>query len=453
MGATHSHTILDPHVFASLMAQLGPFESNPAVAVAVSGGADSMALTLLAQRWAQMKGGHVEAITIDHGLRSQSSDEARQVHEWCVARGISHHILTMPPLAQPGSVQEQAREVRYKMLTDWCKRHNILHLLTAHHQGDQAETLFFRLARGSGLSGLAGISPLSAMHGIRLLRPLLAISKKALNDFLDQNKQPWIEDPTNLKDDYTRNRIRKKIAETGISNNIISRANTLVSRLTCIRNSMEYNTFDQLTSYVSIFPQGYASANLDVLTGLPPDHAIRLLSCLITTVDGNIHPPRSHALERLYEALPSLPASRRYTLGGCQIVYSSKTRSILVCREPAAVHPATPLHSGTSMLWDERFTISYKGALPLLTVDSLGAAAAKQLHEQLRPSLPKVILSTLPALWHLETLVAVPHLSYSHPDFGDVECHVRFTPAKPLVATPFFSMNTNYNSAITEGYA
>ena len=166
--------------FADLMARFAPFESKPVLAAAVSGGPDSMALALLADRWARKRGGSVVALTVDHRLRHGSGAEAHRVASWMKHRGIRHHVLRRRGDAPVGNVQAKARQARYELLSQWCRRHGVLHLLLAHHRDDQAETVLLRLARGSGVDGLAAMSPVAETPDLRHLRPLLALPRDRL---------------------------------------------------------------------------------------------------------------------------------------------------------------------------------------------------------------------------------------------------------------------------------
>src|SRR5712692_9076186 len=132
------------------MAGLGPFEARPRLAVAVSGGPDSLALAILCHRWAAARGGEAFALSVDHRLRPESAAEVRQVRRWLRALGIPHHVLVWKrPGARPSSaLQAAARAARYGLLAQWCSRRGVLHLALAHHAGDQAETVLMRLARG-----------------------------------------------------------------------------------------------------------------------------------------------------------------------------------------------------------------------------------------------------------------------------------------------------------------
>ena len=122
--------------FAQAMAAFDPFEAKPRLAVAVSGGADSLALTLLADRWAKARGGEVLALTVDHGLRDAAAGEARQVAKWLRARQVPHRVLRWQGRKPKTGIQAAARDVRYGLLMERCGKEGILHLLLAHHRED-----------------------------------------------------------------------------------------------------------------------------------------------------------------------------------------------------------------------------------------------------------------------------------------------------------------------------
>ena len=166
--------------FAGLIERLGPFEQGPRLAVAVSGGPDSLCLCLLAAGWAAARGGVVSALIVDHGLRPEAAAEARQVAAWLRARRIDHHVLRWADVKPATGIQAAAREARYRLLGDWCRAAGILHLLLGHHLDDQAETVALRQARQSGAAGLAGMAAVRELAGLRLLRPFLSGAEGAV---------------------------------------------------------------------------------------------------------------------------------------------------------------------------------------------------------------------------------------------------------------------------------
>ena len=127
------------------------------IAVAVSGGGDSMALCLLLKEWCTTQGVNLTALTVDHGLRVDSRTEAEQVSRWMMEASISHHILSWAGEKPTTNIQDEARKARYQLMGKWCAQNNIAHLCLAHHQDDQAETFLLRLFRGSGVDGLCAM--------------------------------------------------------------------------------------------------------------------------------------------------------------------------------------------------------------------------------------------------------------------------------------------------------
>ena len=192
----------------ALLGALGPFERRPEIAVAVSGGPDSMALAVLVQPWVEDRRGRLTALVVDHGLRAESAAEAASTARRLAALGIESRILRWDG-PKPGSgIQAAAREARYRLLCGACRAAGILHLLLAHHAGDQAETIALRAERGSGRRGLAGMPAIREVESLRLLRPLLGVAKARLLATLGQRGIGWVEDPSNRDPRFARSRLR-----------------------------------------------------------------------------------------------------------------------------------------------------------------------------------------------------------------------------------------------------
>lgn len=292
--------------FASLLTPLAP---APPLALAVSGGADSMALLLLAHRWSPA----TVALTVDHALRPESAEEARQVAAWCAERNIEHHTLLWNCDTPTGNLQAQAREARYRLMANWCKTHNITQLATAHHQNDQAETVLLRLKRGSHIEGLAAMRHATMREGIALLRPLLAIPKSRLIATLQAEGQPWIEDPSNANEEFDRIRIRQALAQLPNPAAITEQLAATATRLRALS--------DERTAETDAFLADHArnhSCDATALAHAEPDLAYRVLSRLLHTVGRTPYPPRFADTERLYAALIDGTLTRR-TLNHCLI--------------------------------------------------------------------------------------------------------------------------------------
>lgn len=179
--------------------------------VAVSGGPDSLALLLLAHA---AFGDRVLAATVDHQLRPENADEAGFVASLCAGLAIRHETLKGAAIVHPGSMQDQARRLRYKLLGDQAACLGCRWLATGHHLDDQAETLLMRMSRGSGLPGLAAIRPRRPVApAIDVIRPLLGWTRDALRSVVDEAGLTPVDDPSNRSPDHDRTRFRTLLAD------------------------------------------------------------------------------------------------------------------------------------------------------------------------------------------------------------------------------------------------
>lgn len=421
---------LDAVEFAALMGTLGPFETGARLAAGVSGGADSLALCLLAGRWAKARGGSVVALTVDHGLRAEAAAEARQVAAWLAPHGIAHQTLRWCGEKPSAGVQAAARAARYALMRDWCAGRGLLHLLLGHHQDDQAETFLMRLARGSGVDGLSAMAPLTAQVEVSLLRPLLGVSHARLVATLRADGQPWIEDPSNASDAYRRVRLRRMmpvLTQEGMDG---ARLAATARHLGRTRHALERVTNDLMVRAVSFDARGFAWLDMSEVGCAPEDIALRLLARLCRTVGGTVYPPRLERLERLLADLRAGLGGRR-TFSGCLMV--PKKGGLLVCREPARLGPGLPVRAGEKLLWDGRFTIRLSGR-GAGQIEGLGRKGWLSIRDTLNSlTIPPEVCPTLPALVDRHGISAVPHLGYKREAESDLTIEqVLFTPANPL---------------------
>jgi tRNA(Ile)-lysidine synthase len=177
-------------------------------AVAVSGGADSMALLY----WMRDAGARIVALTVDHNLRPESKDEAECVAAFCKKIGVRHHILKWGGTKRRAGIEAAAREARYGLLLDYCKKNGVGVLATAHHADDQIETFLMNLSRGSGIYGLAGMRERTERDGVIIFRPLLNVPRAELRRFCDENGVKYFNDKMNDMDEFARVKIRKNRA-------------------------------------------------------------------------------------------------------------------------------------------------------------------------------------------------------------------------------------------------
>lgn len=225
------------------------------LAVGVSGGADSLALVLMANEELSKYGRRVVALTVDHGLRPDSHQEAEYVAEIMAQYGIEHHILQWTDTKPLTGVEEAARHARYRLINEWCCENEVNCVMMAHHLRDQAETFLMRLQRGSGLNGLCAMRELEIIDDLIILRPFLHTNPKDLRAYLQNRNIRWIEDESNGDERYLRNKIRKFLPilakHTGITvNNLAATAERLQNAdeyiQNCVLEWMEGNVFYEL---------------------------------------------------------------------------------------------------------------------------------------------------------------------------------------------------------------
>jgi tRNA(Ile)-lysidine synthase len=188
--------------------------------VAVSGGPDSTALLLMADDWARRRGRtRIEAATVDHGIRPESGEEAKAVAALCARLGVAHRVLQWKGPKPASRLQERAREARYRLLVDHANAIGADALLTAHHADDQAETVLFRLLRGSGVAGLRGMDLTTTRDGMTIARPLIGLKKRDLIAFVRARGAPFVDDPSNADPRFARTRLRallERLSEDGL---------------------------------------------------------------------------------------------------------------------------------------------------------------------------------------------------------------------------------------------
>ncbi|WP_428491849.1 tRNA lysidine(34) synthetase TilS [Rhodopila sp.] len=413
------------------MERLGPFEPCPALAVAASGGADSMALAILAADWARARDGSALALVVDHGLRPASAEEARITVERLAGLGIEARTLRLAGLTHGSALAERARIGRYQSLTEACRGAGVLHLLLGHHQADQAETVMMRVLRGSGTHGLAGMAALREIAGVRLLRPLLGIEPAVLRGFLAGRGVSWIEDPSNQDTRATRPRLRHRLAgerlaasgpdASGPSGSGPSGCDLAgaIAAVGAMRAREEAEAGAELAACAMIRPEGFALLR-------PGRIGPAALAGLLQAIGGAGYAASADQVAEL--AAEPRPA----TVAGVRIMPAGRFGDgLLIVREEQAVMQAVAVAGETT--WDRRFRVSVTGQPPQATVGKLGADAARFRRLS---DLPSAVLRTLPAVRVGNSLVAVPHLRYAIDGHG-AGMNIWFAPARPVAGAAF----------------
>jgi tRNA(Ile)-lysidine synthase len=327
-----------------------------AVAVAVSGGGDSVALMHLLAGFAKArKLPPPVVLTVDHGLRKSSAADARKVAAWAKALGLKAHVLAWRGKKPRTGIEAAAREARYALMGAWLVKHGIAGLHVAHTMDEQAETFLLRLARGSGLDGLAAMRavapwPVPGFESLIVHRPLLGIGRADLRAHLQSAGQTWLEDPMNDDDAFDRIKIRRAaavLADAGLSSARIAAAAAHLSRA---RAALETVTEAVLVRAVRTVPLGDSEAVLldpAAITAAPREVGLRALSAVLMAVSGQPYRPRFEGLERLFDRIGTGELGAGATLHGCHIcpapkVHRAGTAALLLVRRE------NPRKSGSS---------------------------------------------------------------------------------------------------------
>ncbi|MGD9502654.1 MAG: tRNA lysidine(34) synthetase TilS [Methyloceanibacter sp.] len=402
---------LSPSESRGFFALLAPYAQ---VALAVSGGPDSLALMLLAMRWREecADGPKLSVLTVDHGLRAGARAEAEGVGRMASALGLDHAILTWEKAEAPAAnLQERARVARYDLMAAFCHARGIPALVTAHTQDDQAETVLMRLKRGSGLDGLAAIPERGAWAGITILRPLLDVPKARLVATLDAAGLAYVTDPSNADPRFERARLRARssaLEAFGLTPEALALS---ARRLRRAREALDEAARDFLARHGAVSAAGYATVDRAALAAAPQEIALRALAQTIAAVGGGEAPVQLAKLETLLAALGAHP-DKAHTLGRCRL--ENVSGRLGVFREVRGEGlPVARVSPGERALWDNRFTVELgAGANEAVIVKALGDEGFRALRERSEAisALPRLAARTLPCCWRGEALLGLPQL-------------------------------------------
>ena len=324
-----------PQRFSDAMgALLGP-DFPAELGVAVSGGGDSMAMLHLAAGWARVYGVAMRVVTIDHGLRPESAAEADLVATEAWGLGLPHTVLNWQPDEITGNLQDAARRARHRLIGDW--RGNTAHVLMAHTQDDQAETFLMRLARGSGVDGLAAMAGLVRINGPQMadgwavVRPLLSVTRAELRHYAAVLHIPFVNDPSNVNPRFDRVRMRAllpALAGVGLTAERLTSTAQAQRRASIALAARASDVALRLTRTVG----GGVVFDRDAFARIEAETQLRLLAAALQWVSSAIYRPRLASLEGALDRLLSGGAA---TLHGA--VMQPRGADLWIFREFAAV--------------------------------------------------------------------------------------------------------------------
>ena len=325
------------------------------IAVAVSGGADSMCLASLLNKYCNEYGLSLFAIIVDHQLRKESKSEAIKTKNFLKRHNISTFIQIWNKKEEIlNNIHAKARKARYKLLLEFCIKHKIELLCTAHTKDDQAETVFMRIARGSGIDGISGIPEIKSLNSIILLRPLLNFTRKQIEDYLLSISWTWINDQSNLNRRFERVKIRSFLSAFHDKELLKERLFLLSKNAKRTRNFLENHTSKVFKTICKINDYGFISMSKSQFAKLDEEIALRILNYILKNIGGNEYNVRLTSVSLLLKQLMNNELRSR-TLAGCHII--AKKTDVIFFREQYFITKQKTLIPGIFNIWDNRYKI------------------------------------------------------------------------------------------------
>ncbi len=378
--------------------------------LAVSGGGDSMAMLHLAVA----AGLRPKVLTVDHGLRPEAAAEAALVEEVAAGYGLLHVTLRWQGWDHSGNLQNAARNARRQLMADWALRRGLATVALAHTQDDVAETFLMRLARGAGVDGLATMSAFWAEGGISWQRPMLAMNRAELRDWLGTQGLPWVEDPSNQNLRFDRVKMRQalpRLAPLGLS---APRLAEVAAHLAEARQALDALADDWAARCLT--EQAGTVLISPTLWQAPLETQRRLLQRILLWIAPAAYAPRGAQVGQL---LAALTAGRAATLAGCRFV--PDRNGLRALREGKAAAPRV-----RGAVWDGRWRIL--GHNPeIAELGALGAGGLAQVPDWRKTGLPRAALLVSPAIWIENRLIAAPLAGFGPAYYSAV-------PLEPLFA-------------------
>ena len=184
---------------------------NETVIAAISGGPDSMMLLDILLQLRNKLNINIVVAHIHHNLRKESDEEAIMVENYCKNNNLIFEFKKINKYPDNKFSEVAARKLRYEFFDSLIKKYNSKYLFTAHHGDDLIETVLMRISRGSSLKGYAGFEIINKDRGYNIVRPLVYLTKKDIEEYLDKKHIEYAVDKTNKSNKYTRNRYRNNI--------------------------------------------------------------------------------------------------------------------------------------------------------------------------------------------------------------------------------------------------
>lgn len=406
------------------------------IAVAVSGGVDSVALAYLVNIVMKTQRVDVTLLNVDHNLRDESKKESLYVSELAKEWGQNFVPCSWSHEYLESGIQEKARDARYKLMTDVCLSYGIKILLVGHHLDDFIENFLLRQSRKSGILGLSSAYNYF-YQGVMIMRPLYNIKKKDLENLLVSNSIKWYEDSSNLSTKYQRNKLRKEISL--FSSDKLMYVKSEMDSANYKAELFAKDFINALAESVSINNFGVAYLYFNKYILWSSDIKIQIIMHILTAVSGRDSVPRYRNIAGLMHELENNQNINR-TLHWCRVKKVAEY-VIMFYKEPIFVTGnVAAISNNSSLHWDGRFILKTQ----FLEIKNNTSLFVGNILEQEYAEIKKEInfdfikdishnnyhdiIFTLPAIKSLEKIVAIPHMSYYGSDLSQDQVRFVFKP-------------------------
>ncbi len=411
----------------NLVKTFDQYVTSQKIAIAVSGGIDSMVLMKISSLSKKIKPKNIHILTINHDLRKGSKEETLFVRKEADKLGLKVSILTWKGKKPKTGIQEKARKKRHNLLFNYCKKNNISDLFFAHHLDDQIENFIFRMFRGSGIVGLTSFSNSSKIDKINLIRPLIETPKSDLLLFAKKQKIEWIEDPSNSNLDFDRVKIRnvlKNFYDSGFDKKLFLKS---ISKLKSINEDIELLTEDYITKYIEVYENIYVSIKREFFTDSPKEIQMRVIkNCISFFAPEKLYSPKDIKIISILNWIKGNPKVDSKTLGGT--LFKKNNNTIILYKEVNKLSHIKPVNISKSEFksWDNRFlvksNVKIDGKISYLGPEGVKILKSKKIDvNKAKKNAPIAAIYSSPAIWQKKRLISAPIFDYHYNTSVNIE--------------------------------
>ena len=382
-----------------------------------------MGLLALAAQAKQIKDApNFTVLTVNHGLRDAATAEAAQVAAQCEKLNLPHVTLMADSKLGMGDVQQQARKMRYRLMAAWCSAHGAQALVVAHHRDDQAETVLMRMARGSGVNGLAGMAARQVLQTettpLLLLRPLLNYGGAELKALAQAAGLPIVEDPSNHDPQFERVRWRRLLPLLAAEGLSAAKLAEMADEMRALQLALDKKLTAWLDHYAVWHDYGVLNVPRGDFDALPLAQKQRFISRFVQYFGQHAHPVKQRKTDRLLSQIEET-AHGAAALGGLHMRWRKNQlflgREAAACPAPVKLRKLIGESNGQiDSHFDRRFAFIGKNMPENIALAALGPRGVAELRAQgalFDKAVPAAYYAALPGIFDGDRLLGCPVLT------------------------------------------